>query len=268
MKRLLALGLALLSTQASAAQMDLGSQVAAGKQLFESTCSASTCHGSGGVGAGGPKLVDRNFALDFVRTTVSEGRVGTPMAAFKDLFDGDQMASVLAYVLSISTGGRWATAVPVTQSDKPTAGVPWPQSVAIGNDQGSPAAGYALFYDATRATACRTCHSYRDNGGPVGRDLNLLKTAAPEIFARLSKPVDSEAVTLTTAKGKVTGLIKSETGEVVKLVDVSSLPPVVRSVPKNAVTATEDAAAPFDHGGLSYTPQELRDAAAFLSVGK
>jgi mono/diheme cytochrome c family protein len=268
MKHVLALGLMLFSTlfsiSARSAQMDLGGQIAAGKQLFESTCSASTCHGSGGVGAGGPKLVDRNFSLDVVQTTVNEGRAGTPMAGFKDVFEADQIASIVAYVLSISTGGRWATVIPVI--DK-RASAPWPR-IPIDGEESFPSKGQDLFYDATRMTACRTCHSHRENGGPVGNDLSALTSSPSELLAKLAKPMTMEVVTLTTAKGKVMGLLKSDTGDVIKLVDISSLPPVVRSVRATDVTARATADVPFDHAALGYTPQELRDAAGFLSVGK
>ncbi len=264
----LSLGLALLSAPAWAASADLGSQVTAGKQLFETTCAASTCHGSGGVGAGGPKLVDRNFALDFVRTTVANGRSGTAMPAFKELFDPDMMASVIAYVLTISTGGRWATAVPVEQTAKADAAAPWPQSVAIGAAQGSPAAGYALFYDATSATACRTCHSYRENGGPVGRDLSTLNKSAPDVFALMSKSVATESVAVTLRSGaKHAGVKAPDAGDAVRIIDVSALPPVTRSFAKVDVVAVEPTDVRFDHGALSYTPQNLRDAAVFLSSG-
>lgn len=274
MKRALALAAITFSSASWAASADLGSQVAAGKQLFETTCAASTCHGSGGVGAGGPKLVDRNFALDFVRTTVRDGRAGTAMPAFKDLFDPDMMASVVAYVLNISTGGRWATAVPVVRGDdKAVPSAVWPESVAVGRDKGSPAAGYALFYDATRAESCRTCHSYKGNGGPVGPDFAALGKPPTEIFEVLSKPgaknLDYPAVTLTTrGGGHLTGIKHTEGDDAVRVIDVSVLPPVVRSFLKSDVTAMDETGEGFDHAALSYTPQELRDAAAFLGVGK
>lgn len=261
-----------MSSAAWAASADLGSQVAAGKQLFETTCAASTCHGSGGVGAGGPKLVDRNFSLDLVRTTVVNGRSGTAMPAFKDLFDPDMTASVIAYVLSISTGGRWATAVPVEAAEKTIAAAPWPESVPIGADQGHPAAGYALFYDATRPTSCRTCHSYRENGGPVGPDFAALQKSPSEIFNLISKPGVANplfpAVTLTTrANASHAGIKKTETDDVIRLIDVSVLPPVTRSFLKADVVSIAPLKATdfFDHTALSYTPQNLLDAAAFLA---
>lgn len=271
--RLLTLTAAMgLSSVAWAASADLGSQVVAGKQIFETTCAASTCHGSGGVGAGGPKLVDRNFSLDLVRTTVLNGRSGTPMPAFKELFDSDMTASVIAYVLSISTGGRWATAVPVAAADKPTAAAPWPESIAIGAGQGHPAAGYALFYDAAKPTSCRTCHSYRENGGPVGPDFAALHKSPSEIFELISKPGAANpqfpAVTLTTrANARHSGIKRTETDESIRIVDVSVLPPVTRTFLKADVASVEPLKAEgfFYHSALSYTQQNLLDAAAFLA---
>jgi putative heme-binding domain-containing protein len=276
MMRVLALGCVLASGQAFAAAADLGSQVAAGKQLFETTCAASTCHGSGGVGATAPKLVDRNFSLEAVRTAVSEGRAGTAMPAFKELLAPDMMASVVAYVLSISTGGRWATAVPVERgAETTTPQAAWPDKVAVGEGYGSPAVGYALFYDATRFSSCRTCHSYRENGGPVGPDFAALPGTPMEIFEIVSKPGAANAeypqVAVKLRDGAVySGVRHAETDDVVRIVDVSALPPVTRSFLKAEIAAIEpvEDAAFFDHAGLGYTPQELRDAAAFLGVGR
>lgn len=274
MMRFIALIL-LMPSACFAASADLGSQVAAGKQLFETTCAASTCHGSGGVGATAPKLVDRNFSLDLVRTTLLNGRPGTAMPAFKDLFDADMMASVTAYVLSISTGGRWATAVPVLQDDTATDSKPFPARIAMGKESGSPAAGYALFYDATQMTACRTCHRYRDNGGPVGPDLANLSQPPHQIFETLTKTsagnLNYIAMNVVILNGTVfPGVMLSQTPDMLRIVDVSVLPPVIRSFRGSEIAEVNpqpDGTA-FDHMKLGYTRQQLLDSAAFLGAPK
>jgi putative heme-binding domain-containing protein len=275
MKRIIAFALAMMSSACWAASADLGSQVAAGKQLFETTCASSTCHGSGGVGATGPKLVDRNFSLDLVRNTLLNGRPGTAMPAFKDLFDADMMASVTAYVLSISTGGRWATAVPVEQADNAAASKPFPERVAVGKEWGSPAAGHAVFYDATQMTACRTCHSYRENGGPVGPDLATLSQTSQKIFDILTNPgaanPDYPMVDVRTTGGEVhTGIKRSDAEGTLRIVDISGLPPVVRSFRTADVAEVVLHVDPniFNHAMLGYTRQQLLDAAAFLGAPK
>lgn len=265
----------MMSSGCWAAAAELGAQVAAGRQLFETTCAASTCHGSGGVGATAPKLVDRNFSLDHVRTALLNGRPGTAMPAFKDVLDADMLASVTAYVLSISTNGRWATMVPVLQDDKATVSKLFPARVAIGKEDGSPAAGYALFYDATQMTACRTCHRYRDNGGPVGPDLANLSQPPQNIFETLTKKnagnLNYIAMNVVILNGTVfPGVMLSQTPDMLRIVDVSVLPPVIRSFRANEIAEVKpqaDAMA-FDHMKLNYTRQQLLDAAAFLSVGK
>jgi mono/diheme cytochrome c family protein len=275
MMRILTFVAAMMSSACFAASADLGSQVAAGKQLFETTCAASTCHGSGGVGATAPKLVDRNFALDDVRNTLLNGRPGTAMPAFKELFDADMLASVTAYVLSISTGGRWATAVPVLQDDKAAASKAFPARVAIGKESGSPAAGHTLFYDATQMTACRTCHRYRDNGGPVGPDLANLSQPPREIFETLTKKgggnLNYIAMNVTILNGDVfPGVMLTETPELLRLVDVSVLPPVIRSFRPSEIAGVTPLAEgmAFDHAKFNYTRQQLLDAAAFLGAPK
>jgi mono/diheme cytochrome c family protein len=275
MMRLITFAFAMMSSTCWGAAAELASQVAAGKQLFETTCAASTCHGSGGVGATAPKLVDRNFSLDHVRAALLNGRPGTAMPAFKDLFDADMMASVTAYVLSISTGGRWATMVPVLQDDKAAASKPLPARVAIGKDSGIPAAGYAVFYDATQMTACRTCHSYRNNGGPVGPDLATLPQTPQKIFDILTKPgaanPDYPMLDVRTVGGDFyTGIKRSDADGVLRIVDVSVVPPVVRTFRTGDVVGVRPHAGTnaFDHARLSYTRQQLLDSAAFLGAPK
>lgn len=253
-----------------AASADLGSQVAAGKQLFETTCAASTCHGSGGVGATAPKLVDRNFSLDHVRAALLNGRPGTAMPAFKDLFDADMMASVTAYVLSISTGGRWATAIPVAPENKTAK--PFPARVAVGKAWGSPAAGYTVFYDATQMTACRTCHSYRDNGGPVGPDFATLSQTPQKIFEILTKPgaanPDYPVLDVRTKGHIYTGVKHVDVDGVLRIIDVTIVPPVVRTFMADNVVEIVPHTAPdvFNHAVLHYSVQQLLDVAAFLGT--
>jgi hypothetical protein len=102
----------------------------------------------------------------------------------------------------------------------------------------------------------------------VGRDLSTAKAAASDIFARIENPIATDSVVLATRRGRIAGIRKDETADVMRVIDISSLPPVVHTVRKADISVAGPGNTPFDHATLSYTPQELRDAAAFLSVGK
>jgi hypothetical protein len=62
----------------------------------------------------------------------------------------------------------------------------------------------------------------------------------------------------------------SQTPDMLRIVDVSVLPPVIRSFRANEIAEVNpqaDAMA-FDHMKLNYTRQQLLDSAAFLGTSK
>ena len=58
--------------------------------LFVTSC--ASCHGATGGGAIAPAIAGRNVSLDVIRTTIANGRTGTPMPPFKDAFDAKSLA--------------------------------------------------------------------------------------------------------------------------------------------------------------------------------
>src|ERR1700722_16654481 len=106
-KLLLAAIAALAASPARAAPPE--AEMMQGGNLFAITCSSSFCHGDGGVGARGPSLRNRNFTPDFVRNTVSNGRSGTPMPAFKDSLSQAELNMLVDYVMSLSPNNHNAS---------------------------------------------------------------------------------------------------------------------------------------------------------------
>ncbi|HEX2428595.1 MAG TPA: c-type cytochrome [Gaiellaceae bacterium] len=69
-----------------------------GQSIFDSTCSG--CHGAGGKGGGvGPALAGTGLDATTVTTTVQQGRSVMPAG----LVSGQDLADVVAYVVSISS---------------------------------------------------------------------------------------------------------------------------------------------------------------------
>ena len=61
---------------------------------------------------------------------------------------------------------------------------------------------------------------------------------------------------------------RDESDQALRLFDVSGTPPVLRTLPRDAVARVEALPGPaFDHGRLGYSRQELLDLAAFLKAG-
>jgi mono/diheme cytochrome c family protein len=74
----------------------LGNPVS-GEVVFEREC--SSCHGAGGEGGIGPRLIDSGLDAEAVATTIEQGSGVMPPA----LVEGQEAADVVAYVVSIST---------------------------------------------------------------------------------------------------------------------------------------------------------------------
>ena len=253
-------------------RIDARSQMEAGRQLFETTC--VTCHGSKGVGATGPSLAHRDLTLEVIRNAILNGRPGTPMPPFKDVFDPKSQAQLMAYVLWLASDGRLPITV-IASQPAPAAAQAAAQAVStpvdIGKDQGVPASGAKIFFDAGRLHGCRDCHSYDKKGGPVGPDLRSLDMTPLAVFRSISEsnPVaaDYPAVAVILRDGsRLTGIKAEESPESLRIFDVSADPPVLRTILKAEISnrsAITDGGI-FDHATLGYSKAELLDLSAFL----
>jgi mono/diheme cytochrome c family protein len=234
-----------------------------GGNLFIITCSSSFCHGEGGVGAQGPSLRNRNFTPDFVRNTVTNGRSGTPMPAFKDSMSQAELNMIVDFVMTLSPNNHNTDTAAVSAPATPTL-APVPLSAQA-------QAGFALFFDATRPAGCALCHSYKEQGGPIGADLSAIAKRAPhDIYQSVVKPTvpnpDYPVVTVTDHGKAFSGIPKLKTDKIVQLYDLSSVPPVLRSfyLGDGVKTETSAASAPYAHDLSGYSKDELAALIAFL----
>ena len=222
---LLAIAFMFIAPQTHAAPP--GADMMQGGNLFIITCSSSFCHGEGGVGAQGPSLRNRNFTPDFVRNTVTNGRSGTPMPAFKNSLSQHELDMLVDYVMSLSPNNHNVSAA--VSAPAPAMPAPIPLSAKA-------QAGSSIFFDATRPAGCALCHSYGGYGGPIGPDLSGIAKRAPrDIYQGIVKPTmpnpDYSVATVTAADGKAaTGIVKEKTDAAVQLYDLSSIPPVLHSL--------------------------------------
>jgi putative heme-binding domain-containing protein len=257
-KLLLAAFAALAAAPAGAAPPE--AEMMQGGNLFIITCSSSFCHGEGGAGAAGPSLRNRNFTPDFVRNTVTNGRSGTPMPAFKNSLSQTELNMLVDYVMSLSPNNHNQDTAAVAPASPTQAAVPLSAKAQ---------AGQAIFFDASRPAGCALCHSYKDQGGPIGPDLTGIAKRAPgDIYRGMVKPTvpnaDYTVVSVATEDGKTaTGILKQKTDATVQLYDLSSVPPVLRSF-YGAKIGVAAATPPYAHDLSGYSQDDLAALITFL----
>lgn len=238
------------SPQTPVADTARGSGDPQGGELFTNTC--KVCHGEAGIGGVGPALRGDQFTRAYVRRAMSEGRPGSMMPEFTKTFTAAQMGAVAEYVASLQS---------------PTGPVP-------AGLRGTAAAGASLFY-ARGARSCYVCHAVGGRGGSVGPEL-AAKVAALSpraIFQRIivvphrSSDPAYATMRLTTKVGQVlTGITAGETEDTVHFYDTSTLPPILRTIPKSDIVEIEsrnNSVMPSDYASR-LTLQQLLDLVSFL----
>jgi mono/diheme cytochrome c family protein len=255
----LAIALTFVAGRAHAAPS--AAEVAQGGNLFSITCGSSFCHGEAGVGSRGPSLRNRNFTPDFVRNTVTNGRSGTPMPAFKDSLSPAELAMIVGYVMSLSPDNHNESA---TAPTTPAPAAPAPAVLSAKAQAGS-----AIFFDLSRPAGCALCHSYKEQGGPIGPDLTAVAKRTPrDIYQGIVKPTaanpDYPVVTMGTKDKPVLVIFKQKTDKVVQFYDLSSVPPVLRSFYAATIGMAPDVPATYPHDLSGYSKDDIASLITFL----
>jgi putative heme-binding domain-containing protein len=222
----------------------------AGKDLFEMTC--QVCHGRAGVGSIGPALRGTKFTRDFVSKTMHEGRPGTMMPSFDKRMSGAEIDSIARYIASLQ------------EPDSPE-----PPTL-----RGDPTAGEATFFSAA-VYACRTCHTFNGRGGKVGPELTarVRTLTSRDLFQRIvvvphkSPEPRYNTMRVTTKVGLIiTGIRAGETADTIYFYDTSTLPPLLRRLPKSDIVHTErhsESVMPSDYAS-KFSLQQLLDVVSYL----
>jgi putative heme-binding domain-containing protein len=196
----------------------------------------------------------KKYTAEFLVRIISEGVPNTPMRAFKEDYNKDQIRQLAAYVQSLA--GKATTEEP---APAPKAAADVPRNPALD-------AGREVF-----ETQCAACHAIRGTGGKVGPDLSAI-AGQDDLVKRIVSPAEKSdsayaLITVTAQDGRVvTGVKRRETDEVIQVYDVSVLPPVSRSISKEDVSKVETtgrSAMPGDFG-KRLSQKQLADLAAFL----
>ena len=214
--------LLLLAGTALAWSQDLTEVLKQGEQVFAKSCATGYCHGVRGGPGGAPRLVGRHFDQTYISNVVTRGVPDTGMPSFATRLSRPDLVAVVAYVATLngiaspSVGPGGAAAMP---SSRPTL-------------TGEAARGARLFMDAVRGFGrCSTCHEVGEIGTSVATPITKVPASAAELKA-LATP---DVKTATIDGESMPVLVLSEGKQSTVFYDLTSAPPVQRSVEPGAV---------------------------------
>lgn len=230
----------------------LGWPQTSGEQIFMQSCATGYCHGARGAPAGAPRLAGRGFDQSHITNTVMRGLPGTAMPPFAATLSRADLAAVIAYVANLN--GITNPSINLG----PGPGVAGPAEPALSAEAER---GRGLFFDAVRGFGrCSTCHEVNGIGIPVTTPIAKIPAdaaalrglATPEIR---TAAVDGESMpALIVSQGKTHALFY----------DLTSAPPVLRTVDPDALKVTEGSA--WRHSSVigAYDDAELATILAYL----
>lgn len=220
-----------------------------GQDIYNKTCATGYCHGVKGTPGGAPRLAARGFDDAYIAQTIRAGLPGTGMPAFGTTLERADLAAVVAYVDSLNG---------VTPP-------PNPYAMASAGPRLPPEAlaGRRLFADQVRGFArCSTCHQ----ADGIGIAVALPFTSVPADVAALKQVATPHIDTVTAEGDTFPALVLNKSGAMVKLYDLKSLPPVLRTIPKDSVKIQSGSTWHHESMLASYNDQELESILVFLGA--
>ena len=242
--------------------------ISRGNDLFARTCAVGYCHGSEGRASRGPQLRDRDWDPRRLHAVTRDGVPGTTMPAWSSILSGQDIWAVTAYIMTLSS----------TKLDDEAAVIELGATTQQAEARSAEAQqGHDLFFDLTNQKRCAVCHRLGSKGAAVGPDLAAAaqRKSAQELLRDIVEPGASLALgyqqtsIATNDAERVAGIKKEETTEYIKLYDMSSIPPPLRTIYREQIHATNSAkrsSMPADYGRL-HSPEELKAIVAYLKSG-
>jgi len=229
--------------------------IARGERIFAQSCSVGYCHGVAGAAGRGPRLRGRSFPKDYLYNVTCDGVPNSAMPAWKGRLKDEEIRAVVEYVASLATA-----------SDAAPPANPMPSGVgpaALPAFDGPPQAarGRALFADPAREN-CAVCHSVAGRGVSIGPELKTVADLASGIRATKSRHV----MTASLQSGEqFPALLVSQNNVEVRLYDLTSVPPVLRSFAKTQlVSLTPNANWRHSDFTKDFSEPELEEIVAYL----
>jgi mono/diheme cytochrome c family protein len=231
------------------AQQTLPQVLAQGEKLFNQTCATGYCHAfKGSSGGGAPRLAARSFDEAYINTTTARGIAGTAMPAFGTVLSRAELTAVVAYVATLN-------------------GIATPNLNLGGGAPARPALppdaekGRVLFFDSVRGFGrCSTCHEVNGVGIPVATAIGTV----PESVSALRALATPGLKTATTEGESMPALVVSQGKARTIFFDLTSVPPVQRSVDSVAVRMADSSTWPHSSALRAYADGELESILTYL----
>ena len=244
----------LLAIAPLACPQNLQEAVKHGEEVFNKSCATGYCHAiRGGSGGGAPRLAARGFDQAYINTATMRGIPATAMPAFAGVLSRPDLAAVVAYVATLNG---------IANPSLAPAGFP---GAAAGPSQPAlpPEAtrGRELFSEAVRGFGrCSTCHEV----GGIGISVTTPIAKIPADVAALRALATPEVSTATVGSERMPALLVSKGARGVIFYDLTTPPPVLRTVDPAAVKFSEGS--PWHHAQViaGYTDQDLSAILTFL----
>ena len=209
----------------------LGWSQSAGEKVFAQSCATGYCHGARGTPAGAPRLAGRGFEQSYITNTIMRGLPGTAMPAFGMTLSRADLLAVITYVANLN-----GITNPVINLGP---GGPGPSGASESALSPEGERGRALFFDAIRGFGrCSTCHEVDGVGISVATPISQIPADAQALRVLATPDVH----TATVGGEAMPALIVSQTKAHTLFYDLTSVPPVLRTVDPNVVKITDGSA--------------------------
>jgi mono/diheme cytochrome c family protein len=214
-----------------------------GAEVFAKTCANSYCHGPRGAGGGAPKLASRGFDEIYIASVTRAGVPGTAMQGYGSSLPRASLNAVVAYVASLNGIETHTT--------------PAEPAATLSTDA---IRGRDLFFDAVRGVdRCATCHQVQGLGIAIAAIAKV-----PANAAALRAIATPDVKTTRLGADHFPTIVISEGGRRTVLYDLTTLPPVLRTVDASSIGIADYSAWMHSTVIKSYDDPELESILVFL----
>ena len=241
----------LLLTVAAAACHAQGGAAERGAQLYRTQCAIPYCHGPEGGAGRAPRLAGHRLNVNTVYKVITWGVPGTAMPEFTTRLKSNEIADLVAYVMTL--GGSAAAPAPAPPV-APRALTPQARE------------GRALFFDSARVADCGSCHEFDGWGVPVGPDLARLRPDRLQELPNLLREIAPENVVTARPAGEAPfpAVVVERTEARVRVYDLTATLPVLRSFAAGRIAVEPGTSWRHGQATRSYTASELEIIAGYL----